>query len=173
VVVVTGGSQGSRAINLLIAEWLRGGGGASAHVIWATGRATYDEFASSNLPPAVTVVPFLDPMADAWSVADVCIARAGMMTLAELCAWGIPSILIPLPTAAADHQTHNARAMETAGAARMLPQQGLDHAVLGQVLGDLLGDAQRRLGMAEAARLRGRPGAAEVIAERVAGLVRE
>lgn len=170
VVVVTGGSQGSRAINLLVAEWLRSGGGTSAQVIWSTGRATHGEFVALHVPPGVTVVPFLDPMADAWAVADLCIARAGMMTLAELCAWGIPSILIPLPTAAADHQTHNARAMAQAGAARMLPQEGLDGVTFAGVLGGLLGDRDVLTTMASAARGRGRPEAAGAIAERVAKL---
>lgn len=170
VVVVTGGSQGSRAINLLVAEWLRSGGGKSAQVIWSTGQATHGEFAALDLPPGVTVVPFLDPMSDAWAVADLCVARAGMMTLAELCAWGIPSILIPLPTAAADHQTHNARAMATAGAARMLPQEGLDVGTFARVLCGLLGDRDALTTMASAARGRGRPEAAGAIAERVAKL---
>ena len=62
-------------------------------------------------------------MADAYSVATLAISRAGMMTVAELAAWGIPSILIPLPTAAADHQTPNAKVMEAAGAAIHLPQR--------------------------------------------------
>lgn len=171
VVVVTGGSQGSRAINLLTAQWLRGGGGVGVQVIWATGRATYAEFAAMHSPATVTVVPFLDPMADAWAVADVCVARAGMMTLAELCAWGIPSILVPLPTAAADHQAQNALAMAAAGAARMLSQQGLDATTFGQVLGGLLTNGAARAAMATAARRRGRPEAAAVIAERVARLV--
>ncbi len=171
VVVVTGGSQGSLAINLLVAEWLRGGGGAGAQLIWSTGGATHGDFAALHAPPEVTVVPFLDPMADAWAVADLCVARAGMMTLAELCAWGIPSILVPLPTAAADHQTHNARAMAAAGAARMLLQSGLDATTFGRVLGEVLDDGAGRSAMAAAARRRGRPDAAGVIAERVTRLV--
>ncbi len=170
VLVVTGGSQGSRAINRLVAEWLRGGGGAGAHLIWVAGKATLEEFAGFHAPPAVTVVPFLDPMASAWAVADLCVARAGMMTLAELCAWGIPAILIPLPTSAADHQTHNARAMSSAGAARMLRQKGLDVATFARVVGDVLTDGAARAAMAAAARRRGRPEAAMVIAERVARL---
>lgn len=170
VVVVTGGSQGSRAINSLVAEWLRGGGGAGAQLIWSTGPTTHGDFAALHAPPEVTVVPFLDPMADAWSVADICVARAGMMTLAELCAWGIPSILVPLPTAAADHQTHNARAMAEAGAARMLVQQGLDATTFGQVISEVLDDGEGRATMAAAARSRGRPGAAGMIAEAVAKL---
>ena len=55
-------------------------------------------------------------MADGYAVADLVVSRAGMITVAELCAWGLPSILVPLPTAAADHQTHNARVLAEAGA---------------------------------------------------------
>ena len=65
--------------------------------------------------PHVQVIDFLDPMADGYAVADLVVSRAGMITVAELCAWGLPSILVPLPTAAADHQTHNARVLADAG----------------------------------------------------------
>jgi len=170
VLVITGGSQGSLAINRIAAAWLRGGGAGLAQVIWSTGRATHEEFAFLHNPPHIHVVPFLDPMADAWSVADLCIARSGMMTLAELCAWGIPSVLIPLPTAAADHQTLNANAMAAAGAATVLRQDGLEAAQFGAVVGNLLGDHGRRDAMAAAARLRARPGAAGEIAGRITQL---
>lgn len=170
VVVVTGGSQGSLAVNQRVAAWLAAGGGDGVQVIWATGRATHTEFASFHAPPAVTVTPFLDPMADAWAVADLCVARAGMMTLAELSAWGIPAVLIPLPTAAADHQTHNAIAHAAAGAAVHLPQATLSDAQLTETLGELLRDAARREAMAAAARARGRPEAAATIAARVIAL---
>jgi UDP-N-acetylglucosamine--N-acetylmuramyl-(pentapeptide) pyrophosphoryl-undecaprenol N-acetylglucosamine transferase len=171
VLVITGGSQGSLAINRIVAEWLRDSGENSTQVVWTTGRATHAEFAHLNDPPRVHVIPFLDPMADAWSVADLCVARSGMMTLAELCAWGIPSILIPLPTAAADHQTHNAQTLAAAGAAIALSQDGLDAERLGATLRDVLADVPRRVKMADASRARGRPGAAVVIAERVGALV--
>lgn len=173
VLVITGGSQGSLAINRLVAEWLASGGGAHAHVVWAAGKATAHQFASFHAPPHVHVVPFLDPMADAWAVADLCVSRAGMMTIAELCAWGIPSVLIPLPTAAADHQTHNARALEAAGGAVCLLQPGLTAAVLGAAVDDLLHDAARRGALAARALERGRPGAADEIAARVELLVHD
>jgi len=91
------------------------------------------------------------------------VGRAGALTVAELCAWGIPSVLIPLPTAAADHQTHNARALAAAGAAAFLPQSELSPARLGEVVEGLLLDEAARAGMARAARERGRPGAAAEI----------
>ena len=61
------------------------------------------------------VIDFLDPMADGYAVADLVVSRAGMITVAELCAWGLPNILVPLPTAAADHQTYNARVLAAVG----------------------------------------------------------
>jgi UDP-N-acetylglucosamine--N-acetylmuramyl-(pentapeptide) pyrophosphoryl-undecaprenol N-acetylglucosamine transferase len=86
-----------------------------------------------------------------------------MMTVAELCAWGLPAILIPLPTAASDHQTHNARVLEAAGGACMLLQSTMDAAGLGPTLAPMLADDARRRQMADTARTRGRPDAARDI----------
>jgi UDP-N-acetylglucosamine--N-acetylmuramyl-(pentapeptide) pyrophosphoryl-undecaprenol N-acetylglucosamine transferase len=168
VVVVTGGSQGSLAINRAVAEALRAGRLADLQLIWATGKATHEEFADLHHPPAVTVLPFIDPMADAWAVADACIARSGMMTLAELAAWGIPAVLVPLPTSAADHQAHNARAAAASGSAVVLPQAELTPATLESSLRRVLAERQR---MARAARDRARPTAAADIAARAVALV--
>ena len=132
-------------------------------MLWATGRGSYEQFAPLHAPPAVRVFDFLYPMADAYSVADLVVARAGMMTGAELCAWGLPSVLIPLPTAAADHQTANAEALASAGAARMLVQRDLTVASFAQAVGGLLHDPVRRRQMAEAALARGRPHALDTI----------
>lgn len=157
VLLVTGGSQGAVALNEAVAGWLAAGGGGGMTVIWGTGKGSYGRFAPLHRPPDVQVVDFLDPIADAFAVADVVVGRAGMMTCAELCAWGLPSILVPLPTAAADHQTANARALEAAGAAVVLPQAGLTPGALGEAVGSLLGDESRRAAMAAAALRRGRP----------------
>jgi UDP-N-acetylglucosamine--N-acetylmuramyl-(pentapeptide) pyrophosphoryl-undecaprenol N-acetylglucosamine transferase len=170
-IVITGGSQGSLALNRVVASWLDAGGARDRQVIWATGRNLFDGFATYGDVPKVHVTPFLDPIADAWSVAQLAIARAGMMTLAELAAWGIPAILVPLPTAAADHQTHNARAVSDAGAGVLLPQGELTTARLESEVAALLNDRGRLATMRERALERGRPGAAEEIAARVAELV--
>ena len=99
---------------------------------------------------------FLDPMADGYAVADLVVSRAGMITVAELCAWGLPSILIPLPTAAADHQTQNARVLAEAGAGVMLPQAELTAAAPGRTVGDACWmTARRRRQMAPRALARG------------------
>jgi UDP-N-acetylglucosamine--N-acetylmuramyl-(pentapeptide) pyrophosphoryl-undecaprenol N-acetylglucosamine transferase len=95
-----------------------------------------------------------------------------MITVAEVCAWGLPSVLVPLPTAAADHQTHNARAMAEAGAAVFLRQSGPSAEGLGTVIDELLASPERRAGMAARALARGRPEAAREIVSHLLTLAR-
>lgn len=157
VVLVTGGSQGAVALNEATAGWLSAGGGEGMVVLWATGTGSYQRFQAHHRAPDVQVFDFLDPIADAFAIADLVVGRAGMMTCAELCAWGLPSLLIPLPTAAADHQTANARALERSGAARVLLQSALTPASLGTALSTLISDRAGRGAMAASAAARGRP----------------
>lgn len=171
VVFVMGGSQGSRAINAAMAGVLDAGRLAGAAVLWSAGPRTYRDHATRHDPPRVQVRAFWDPIATAYAAADVIVARAGAMTLAELAAWGLPSVLIPLPTAAADHQTPNAAAFAGAGAAVHLPESELSADRLGAVLTELVGDPARLAAMAAAARARGRPGAAQAIVERLLDLL--
>jgi UDP-N-acetylglucosamine--N-acetylmuramyl-(pentapeptide) pyrophosphoryl-undecaprenol N-acetylglucosamine transferase len=93
------------------------------------------------------------------------------MTTAELCAWGLPMILVPLPTAAADHQTANARALAAAGAAIHLPQQDLGSEALDRLADTVMRRADARATLADAALARGRPQAAEDIARRILNLL--
>jgi UDP-N-acetylglucosamine--N-acetylmuramyl-(pentapeptide) pyrophosphoryl-undecaprenol N-acetylglucosamine transferase len=111
------------------------------------------------------VVPFIDDMARAYAGAQIVIARAGATTLAELCAIGRPSVLVPYPHAADDHQTKNAEALERAGAALTVADAALDEAQLGATLRALLEDRERRSAMAQAARSHGRPEAAAAIVD--------
>jgi UDP-N-acetylglucosamine--N-acetylmuramyl-(pentapeptide) pyrophosphoryl-undecaprenol N-acetylglucosamine transferase len=171
VVLITGGSQGALAINRAVAGWIDAGGARDASIIWVTGRGTYDQFSQYHSPPGVWVTDFLDPMADAYAVADVVVSRAGMVTVAELCAWGLPSILIPLPTAAADHQTHNARVLAEAGASRQLPQSDLTSESLALALRELLSDSSLRKRMAECAMSRGRPDSSQQIVSKLLTLI--
>ncbi len=170
-VFVMGGSQGARAINRAVADALDAGAFPDTAVLWSTGRHTHETYAPFHRPPDVQVRAFWDPIADAYAAADLVIGRAGAMTLAELTAWGLPSVLIPLPTAAADHQTANARALEAAGAAVHVAETDLTGAGLADLVRSLLGDPGRLGAMAAAARARGRPEAARAIAERLLTLV--
>jgi UDP-N-acetylglucosamine--N-acetylmuramyl-(pentapeptide) pyrophosphoryl-undecaprenol N-acetylglucosamine transferase len=169
VVLVYGGSQGSLAINAAVRDWIQAGLPPGVNVIWGTGKKTYDQFASLD-GPRVRVKAYLSPIADAYAATDLAIARAGTMTLAELFAWQIPAILIPLPTAAADHQTLNARTLEQARAAIHLPQAELSGTSLGTTVSALLSDPARLQALASAAAARARPRAADEIARRIVAL---
>jgi UDP-N-acetylglucosamine--N-acetylmuramyl-(pentapeptide) pyrophosphoryl-undecaprenol N-acetylglucosamine transferase len=164
-VLITGGGQGSLALNQVVVPWLVQAATGGIQVIWATGHKSFAEFAHLHAPPRVHVVPFLDPIAPAYAAADIAVTRSGMMTISELCAWGIPALLVPLPTAAADHQTRNAEVMARAGAAIHLPQSDLTVERLGREVAGLVENPGRRDRFAAAARGRARPGAtAEIVA---------
>jgi UDP-N-acetylglucosamine--N-acetylmuramyl-(pentapeptide) pyrophosphoryl-undecaprenol N-acetylglucosamine transferase len=171
VLLVYGGSQGSRAINLVIAEWVRRGLPEGLHLIWMTGKASFDEFKALD-GGRVRVREYLAPIQEAYAATDLAIARAGAMTTAELFAWGIPAIVVPLPTAAADHQTVNARVLEAAGAAINLPQAELTAERLDAVVRGLLDDPVAMSRLAAGAAARARPDAAETIARRILGMLR-
>ncbi len=170
-VLVMGGSQGSRAINAAVAQALDAGRLSGVFLLWSTGPMAHALHAGRDRPPAIQVRPFWDPIAQAYAAVDLVVARAGAMTLAELAAWGLPSILIPLPTAAADHQTSNAVAFAKAGAAIHLRESNLTPESLADAVHRVLGDGGRREVMASAARARGRPDAANAIAERLLTLL--
>jgi UDP-N-acetylglucosamine--N-acetylmuramyl-(pentapeptide) pyrophosphoryl-undecaprenol N-acetylglucosamine transferase len=171
IVLITGGSQGALAINRAVAGWLDAGSLDSAILLWVTGRGTFGEFARYHRPPHVQVFDFLDPMADGYAVADLVVSRAGMITVAELCAWGLPSVLIPLPTAAADHQTYNAKVLAASGAAIMLLQAELSPGKLREVVTTLLRDETQRKQIGERALARGKPEAAREIVSRLLTLI--
>ena len=165
VLLIFGGSQGARGLNKAVAEWVRRGVPEDLRVIWGTGRAQFDELAPLA-GERVVIRPYLSPITDAYAAADLALTRAGAMTTAELSAWGIPMILVPLPTAAADHQTHNAVALERAGAAIHLPQREANGESLARLLGELLGDPARLRALGDGALRRARPDAARLIAAR-------
>lgn len=170
VLLIYGGSQGSLAINRVVAEWVTRGLPDELYLIWMTGRASFAEFASLERE-RVRVREYLSPIADAYAATDLALARAGAMTTSELFAWRIPGVLVPLPTAAADHQTANAKALQAAGAAINLPQSELDVDRLDSTIRSLLADPAAMLRLAEGAAARARPNAAQTIARRILALV--
>jgi UDP-N-acetylglucosamine--N-acetylmuramyl-(pentapeptide) pyrophosphoryl-undecaprenol N-acetylglucosamine transferase len=170
VLLVYGGSQGSRAMNLVVAEWVERGLPGDLSLIWMTGKASYPEFAALD-GGRVRVREYLSPIANAYGAADLALVRAGAMTTAELFAWEIPAVLVPLPTAAADHQSVNARTLEAAGAAINLPQAALTVDRLDEIIRGLSRDPAAMAKLAAGAKTRARPDAAETIARRILGLL--
>ena len=163
VVLIFGGSQGARGLNAVIADWIRAGIPRDTWIIWGTGRAQHAEMAALQ-NDRVRIRPYLDPITESYAAADLAITRAGAMTTAELCAWGVPMMLVPLPTAAADHQTENAKSLQAAGAAIHVPQSGLTALMLDAIARHVLDDPARLAALAAGARARARPDAARVIA---------
>lgn len=163
VLLAFGGSQGARPLNDAIASLLDAGLPPGLSLIWATGQGWYDRYTKYE-SPHVRVRPYLAPIQSAYAAADLALTRAGALTVAELCAWGIPSLLVPLPTAAANHQHANAVALEAVGAAQILEQSMLSAGQLGAAVSELVDQPNKLAQMAEAAASRGRPDAAERIA---------
>lgn len=166
VLLVYGGSQGSQAMNEAVAGWVRGGIPEDLFIIWATGRNNHEKFAELE-SDRVKVRPYLSPVSDAYRAADLALSRAGAMATAELCAWGLPMILVPLPTAAADHQTANARALEAAGAAQVIIQSAMSPGSLSGAVTSLISDPTRLAALSAHALERARPLAAEHIAQSI------
>lgn len=171
-VLIVGGSQGARAINdamIAAAPLLAGTRLAVTH---QTGERDLtrvrDGYAAAGV--AATVEPFFHDINARMRAADVLVARAGASTLAELTVLGRASVLVPLPTAADDHQRKNARVLAGAGAAEVIEEKDLSGAALAQILISLAGDPARRRAMADHARSLGRPDAAARVADRIAAL---
>ena len=169
--LVFGGSQGARAINYAVAGALERRLLDEVNVIWGTGTAHVDALARYAVAGRVVVRGFFDRMAPVYRAADLVVARAGAMTVAELCAWGKASILVPLPSAAADHQTHNAAALAEAGAAIHLSEPRLTPYTLAQEVTALVADRARLESLGSRAQGRGHPDAAREIVSKILTLI--
>jgi UDP-N-acetylglucosamine--N-acetylmuramyl-(pentapeptide) pyrophosphoryl-undecaprenol N-acetylglucosamine transferase len=171
-VLVFGGSLGARRLNEASLDAF--GPAAPGAVVHASGQRDYEELRRRldelGSPEHYRLFPYIEPFADALAAADLAVARAGGSVF-ELAAAGLPAILVPYPHATADHQSANARFMERAGAAVVIPDDELDGPRLAREVGALLGAPQRMAAMAKAARAVARPDAAEQIADELLGLV--
>ncbi len=165
--LVLGGSQGARVLNNALPQALAALPGLQIDVRHQCGEKMRDEAVRAYAEAAVeaSVESFIADMAQAYSWADLVVCRAGASTLAELCAVGIGSVLVPFAAAVDDHQTKNAMYLVEHGAALLLRQDDQLANRLQQVLAELAVDPARRLAMAEAARALAKPDAAERIAD--------
>ncbi len=165
-VLVVGGSLGAQALNECLPQALFCmPQEIEPKVIHQTGKKNFEDvqelYRSAGIEAEVK--PFLDDMAHYYGWADVVICRAGALTVAELAAAGVASILIPFPFAVDDHQTSNAKFLSDKGAAILLPQTELTARRLAAVLQELTRD--KALIMAQAARSLAQPAAAQRVAQ--------
>lgn len=168
--LVLGGSQGAKQVNSAVAQ-------AAPHLLHRfPGLSILHQAGERNLEETraaygaagerVEVVPFIADVAAAMAGSTLIVSRAGAITIAEICAAGRGSVLVPLAIAQG-HQVDNARALSAAGAARMIPSNELSPERLGDLLVELLADRPALAGMAQAARRLARPDAASAIADRL------
>ena len=174
IVFITGGSLGARGINKGIEAALPKLKDTGVQLIWQTGSPYFkqaQEAAKRIGYTACRVLEFVAKMDLAYAVADVVVARAGAISISELCLVQKPCILIPLPTAAEDHQTKNARALSDRGAA-ILVRDDQAVAELGDAIVRLVKDAGERTRLRDAIAGLGQADAADAIAAEVIRLAR-
>ncbi|MCL1915591.1 MAG: undecaprenyldiphospho-muramoylpentapeptide beta-N-acetylglucosaminyltransferase [Desulfovibrionaceae bacterium] len=175
-ILVLGGSQGARAINNAILEDLTDLLRLGTKLRIQCGQADFArmrEESSAYPPERVKIEAFIDDMYEAYSQADLVICRAGASTLAELAAAGLPAILIPLPSAAHNHQMHNAEQVQKQGAARLLEQKDLQKGRISRLATDLLQDRAALRAMSQASLKLANPEAAGKLADETEKLLAE
>jgi UDP-N-acetylglucosamine--N-acetylmuramyl-(pentapeptide) pyrophosphoryl-undecaprenol N-acetylglucosamine transferase len=166
-VLVFGGSQGSRVLNRALAKAAPLLEPLGLEVVHQTGE---QDFAAAQkryyrIPPGWRLVPFLPRLWEEIAWADLVVARAGAMTVAELAAAGRPAVLVPFSAAAEGHQLANARALSKAGAAETVPEDKLETNRFAGVIAELFSDRGRLARMGENARKIAKPQAAKLLAE--------
>lgn len=169
VLLVVGGSQGARSINHSMALIVPVLAEQGIQVIWQTGIAFHQEAETIVKPYAdkgILATPFIENMANAYGAANLVLSRAGALAIAEICLAARPSVLVPFPFAAEDHQTHNATAMVQQGASLLVRDQEMKLHLCDTLL-NLLRDLSRLEEMARSAAKMAYPDADRTIAQHI------
>jgi UDP-N-acetylglucosamine--N-acetylmuramyl-(pentapeptide) pyrophosphoryl-undecaprenol N-acetylglucosamine transferase len=167
VVLVIGGSRGAHSLNMAGADASRVRSNDVQFVL-LTGRADKEEAERrAGNAPGIRILEYLDEVQYAYSLADIAVARSGASSCFELALFGVPTIFVPYPYAADQHQQTNAAPLEKAGAALVIRDAELTGERLAQALAELLGDATRRTKMSNAMRAWSKPDAAAKAAEAI------
>ena len=172
-VLVFGGSLGALALNeAMLANTALMAAHSDVQFLWQCGKLYIERFSQCEAArlPNVRILPFVDRMDLAYTLADVIVGRAGALTISELCLVGKPAILIPSPNVAEDHQTKNAQALADKSAAIMIPNSEASARLMKEAL-ELLNDEARCRQLSTNIRTLAKPNAAEEIAREVLGLM--
>ncbi len=164
-VLVVGGSLGARTLNETMAAHLDDFRKADLQLLWQTGETYYKNIDNKLLAEQdehIRIVPFIKNMNDAYSMADIIISRAGALAIAELAIVDVPTILVPFPYAAEDHQTYNAKALSTKDAAVLIPDSTAKNDLMPALM-QLVDDDDRCAQMSEHLRPFAQPDAIDLI----------
>jgi len=171
-ILVVGGSQGARSVNNAFLGIAPDLAAMQVQVVWSCGPDDYERVITGLRGHGISdeqwirVLRYIEDIEYAYAAADLIVCRAGAITIAEVMRTGLPSVLVPYPYAAADHQTENAKAMEEAGASILVRDADLPVQVL-PILRDLVHDPVRMKQMGGRARSLAAPRATERLAEAV------
>ena len=170
VILVVGGSLGTRSLNEMMKAWIVGTDGkAPVQVIWQTGKYYEREmqaFLAAHPAAHVWQGAFIDRMDYAYAAADLVVSRSGAGTVSELCLVAKPVLFVPSPNVAEDHQTKNARALETKGAAVVVPDAECRTKAMPRAV-ELLADRETLAAMSRNLEALARPDAAEDIVNEI------
>jgi len=169
--LVLGGSLGARRINQLIAKELDFLLASGVQVFWQCGKLYFDEYQHFNEKANVQVVAFIDRMDLIYAAADLVISRAGASSVSELCLVGKPTIFIPSPNVAEDHQTKNAKAIVDKNGAVLLRESELDEQ-FETVFSDLLSNEDLQLTLSQNIKKLAKPNATKDIVEEIIKLIK-
>lgn len=174
-ILILGGSQGARTINRAVLKSLANQPIPDGYqILWQTGRRDYTEVTAEAGKKVCSLFPFTDRMSAVYAAADLAIARAGALTIAELEENGIPSILIPFPHAAGDHQRLNAETYAAGGAAIVVDEQELSRIdLLVRAVQLIEGEGFNRMGRALAKRKENEVPAVDLIAHDIIALLED
>jgi UDP-N-acetylglucosamine--N-acetylmuramyl-(pentapeptide) pyrophosphoryl-undecaprenol N-acetylglucosamine transferase len=162
-VLVLGGSLGAASINNSVAEFVEELEKKSLQIIWQTGKNYYHSYKNINLD-SVKILDFIEDMNKAYSACDLLVARAGATTIAELTVLGIPSILIPSPHVAENHQYYNAKSLAGNSAAVLIKDSDVKSLLKDKIL-EVVADKKLLNSLSENAKRISKPNAANVIAK--------
>lgn len=156
-VVAFGGSLGAAKLNEAVIGLLNTADTSRFQFLLGTGQRFYDSVTAQlkEKNPSVSVVPYIENMDTVMTAADVVIGRAGALTVSELCALGKAAVLVPSPNVAHDHQTYNAKSMERAGGALVIPESQMTADTLQKAVLSIVTNPEKQTAMAKAAKAAG------------------
>jgi len=173
IILLIGGSQGAVRLNDLVLGLKKAYPGEFKNIgiIWSTGTYSFDEYKNKSQNEveagSVYISPYIKRVGKAYRACDISISRSGAGVMMELAAAGVPSILIPYPHAAMDHQSKNADSFVSAGAAVKITDEDAIAEKVAPVLFDLLNHPRKLKAMSESAKLASKVDAADVIVKNI------
>jgi UDP-N-acetylglucosamine--N-acetylmuramyl-(pentapeptide) pyrophosphoryl-undecaprenol N-acetylglucosamine transferase len=169
--LVLGGSLGARRINQLIEKELDFLLSQNIQIIWQCGKLYLNDYSKYNEKDNVQVVAFIDRMDLVYAAADVVISRSGASSVSELCIVGKPTIFIPSPNVAEDHQTKNAKAISDRNGAILIKESELE-TQFETIFSDLISNESKQLELSQNIKKLAKPNATKDIVEEIVKLIK-